>query len=66
MTLTKSSRSIIESRCESCDRVWTGSNAGIAARAHAEHSGHRVRVTRVIVLVYNIQNGKAKHDKQTN
>ena len=60
MTITKASRSIIESRCETCDRVWTGRNAGVIGKAHAEQYGHRVRVTRTIVLVYNIQNGKAK------
>jgi hypothetical protein len=61
--VTRHAHVIVESFCYSCNRVWSGRNAGVVGRAHAEHTGHRVRVTRTIVIVYNMANGKAKVTK---
>jgi hypothetical protein len=56
---------IVESFCYTCNRVWSGNNAGRDGKAHAERLGHRVRVTRTIVQIFNVHNGKNGKDKAT-
>jgi hypothetical protein len=58
--MTNTTRLTLESYCYQCDRIWSGRNAGVAGKTHAERLGHRVRVTRTIVQVFNVNNGKAK------
>jgi N6-adenosine-specific RNA methylase IME4 len=61
-------RVIVEAYCTTCGALWsrhTTHDPSRAGRTHAERTGHRVRITRTIVHVYNEGNGK-QHGKQSN
>lgn len=61
--MTRHFHVIVEAYCYSCDRIWSGRNAGALGKSHAERLGHKVRVTRTIVILYNRENGKSKVKK---
>jgi hypothetical protein len=61
-------RVIIEAYCTTCGELWsrrTTHDPARSGRAHAERTGHRVRITRTVIHVYNETNGK-QHAKQPN
>jgi hypothetical protein len=50
------SHTIVEAYCIQCDRVWSSKvyhKPERVAKAHADQTGHTVRVTVVVVKVYN-------------